>query len=236
MNKNIIKFLSFFILSSKKRKSFRQRFTTPEGNLNLAEEFGYKNCYIHPSTVLVGKENLSMNENCWIGGNALIAAGKAKIKFGHNVIIAERCVLLTNNHNYKAKTCLPYDRGNISRPIEIEDCVWIGMGATILGGVKIEKGAIIGAGAVVTKSIPKCAIVGGNPAKIIGWRDEKTFDKLYSSKKFEELKEINPLNDYEIVENKFNDYLESKKPQTRTAVERVILLTRQNKFKLKSAA
>lgn len=57
--------------------------------------------------------------------------------------------------------------------------VWIGVNATILGGVKIGHGAVVGAGAVVTKDVPPYAVVGGVPAKIIKYRfDEETIAKL----------------------------------------------------------
>ena len=49
--------------------------------------------------------------------------------------------------------------------------------------VRIDDGAIIAAGSVVTKSVPKCAIVGGNPAKIIGWRDKDEYEKLHKAGK-----------------------------------------------------
>jgi len=52
-------------------------------------------------------------------------------------------------------------------PIVIEDDVWIGANATILKGVRISRGSIVGSGAVVTKDVPPYSIVGGNPAKII---------------------------------------------------------------------
>jgi acetyltransferase-like isoleucine patch superfamily enzyme len=55
----------------------------------------------------------------------------------------------------------------MSAPIEIGDHVWIGLGATILKGVKIGNGAVIAAGAVVNKDIPEKCLVGGVPAKII---------------------------------------------------------------------
>ncbi len=219
MKKIMIRFLACFIPNSNSRRKFRHRFLSKRFSeaeslaknsvdaSNSASRYGFKDCYIFISTEIYGCENLSMGRNCWIGGNCLIAAGNAKIKFGHNVIIAGRCVLLNNSHNYRSDKCLPYDRGNISRPIEIEDCVWIGMQAIIMGGVKIEKGAIVGAGAVVTKSVPKCAIVAGNPAKIIGWRDEKVFDKLYNMGRFEELSKIDKDEYYEIVENKFKKFL-----------------------------
>lgn len=63
--------------------------------------------------------------------------------------------------------------------IVVEDDVWIGQNAIILSGVHIGQGAIIAAGAVVTKDVPAYAIVGGNPAKIIKYRFEKSIiDKL----------------------------------------------------------
>ena len=58
------------------------------------------------------------------------------------------------------------------RPIVIEDKVWIGINSTILPGVRIGYGAIVGAGSVVTKDVPAMTVVAGNPAKII-----KTIEK-----------------------------------------------------------
>lgn len=55
----------------------------------------------------------------------------------------------------------------ISKPIIIEDKVWIGFGVTILKGVKIGEGAVIGAKSVVTKNVPPWTVVGGNPAQIL---------------------------------------------------------------------
>ena len=62
------------------------------------------------------------------------------------------------------------NQGIHTSPIIIEDDVWVGYGAVITKGVTISKGAIIGANAVVTKDVPKYAIVGGVPAKIIKYR------------------------------------------------------------------
>ena len=55
--------------------------------------------------------------------------------------------------------------------ILIEDDVWIGAQVTILKGVNVRKGAVIGAGSVVTKDVPKNAVVVGNPAKIVKYRE-----------------------------------------------------------------
>lgn len=56
------------------------------------------------------------------------------------------------------------------KPVVIEDDVWIGLRVTILPGVTIGKGSVIGASAVVTKSVPPYSVVAGNPAKIVKTR------------------------------------------------------------------
>ncbi len=73
---------------------------------------------------------------------------------------------------------MPYDDIGILQRVEIGENCWFGVRCTIMGGVKIEDGAVIAAGSVVTKSVPRCAIVGGNPARIIGWRDIEKYDSL----------------------------------------------------------
>ncbi len=54
-----------------------------------------------------------------------------------------------------------------AKPIVLEEDVWVGTGATIMGGVTIGKGSIVGAGAVVTQSVPPYCVVAGNPAKVV---------------------------------------------------------------------
>jgi acetyltransferase-like isoleucine patch superfamily enzyme len=84
------------------------------------------------------------------------------IKIGNDVIIADQVTIRdSDNHNIK------YEGYEMSKPINIGNHVWIGMGATILKGVTIGDGAIIAAGAVVTKNIPSMCLAGGVPAKII---------------------------------------------------------------------
>ena len=63
--------------------------------------------------------------------------------------------------------------GKKSKKVEIEDDVWIGAAVYIRNGVKIGKGAVIGAGSIVLKDVPPCAIVVGSPAKIIKYRFNK---------------------------------------------------------------
>ena len=63
-----------------------------------------------------------------------------------------------------------------TEPVEIEDYVFVGPRAIILPGVKVGKGAVIAAGAVVTKNVDDFTIVGGVPAKVIGERKNKNPD------------------------------------------------------------
>ena len=69
----------------------------------------------------------------------------------------------------------PACKGDIS----IENDVWVGATSTIMSGVKISNGAVIGGGSVVTKDVPPYAIVVGNPAKVVKYRfNEEQIDKL----------------------------------------------------------
>ncbi len=200
MKKRVVKFLSLFIFSSKKRKLFREKFNPPFIDLGGGS-------FVHITSVISSPGYTFIGKNCWIGGNVRILAGPAGIKIGNNVMIAHQVEIFTNYHNFRSDKLLPYDSGSVSRPIEIEDNVWIGMRSIILGGVKIGEGAVIGAGSVVTKSVPKCAIVGGNPARIIGWRDKNIYEDLKSRQQFISV-DINSSDSYDIIENRFKDYME----------------------------
>ena len=101
-----------------------------------------------------------------------------KIRIGHFCSIAsDVSFLLGGGHNYKTISSFPFkaifdNEGEaLSKgDIVLEDDVWIGYHATVLSGVHIGQGAVIAAGAVVTKDIPPYAIVGGVPAKVIKYR------------------------------------------------------------------
>lgn len=91
--------------------------------------------------------------------------------------------ILSSNHNYNGNS-IPYDATYIKKPVVIKDFVWCGSGVKILPGVTIGEGAIIAMGAVVVKDVPPMAIVGGNPAKTIKYRDEKAFNILKQEGRF----------------------------------------------------
>jgi acetyltransferase-like isoleucine patch superfamily enzyme len=85
---------------------------------------------------------------------------------GENVSISAGVWLVTGSHDMN-DPLFP----DFYKPIVIDDYAWIGMRATILGGVTIGKGAVVMAGAVVTHDVPPFAVVGGIPAKVIRQRE-----------------------------------------------------------------
>lgn len=103
-----------------------------------------------------------------------------KLVLGNFVSISNDVLfILGGNHKYSTLSTFPFktkviktekDIVESNGPIIVKDDVWIGTRAIIMSGVTINQGAIIAAGAVVTKDVPPYAIVGGNPAKIINYR------------------------------------------------------------------
>jgi len=90
---------------------------------------------------------------------------------GNYVLIAQNVAILAVTHNFDTIDVPIIQQGSTGvRPVVIKDDVWIGRNVVIMPGITIEKGAIVGAGAVVTKDVPAYAIVGGVPAKIIRYR------------------------------------------------------------------
>lgn len=114
-----------------------------------------------PFTTDFGK-NIHLGENVFINSGCRFQ-DQGGIYIGNDVLIGHNVVLATLNHEEN-----PQKRGNlIPGKIKIGNDVWIGSNATILAGVTIGDGAIIAAGAVVTKDVAENTIVGGVPAKYI---------------------------------------------------------------------
>ena len=135
---------------------------------------------------------LTLGAASYINGANIWAAGKTNpphILIGRYCSLSRELLFIIGfNHNYKAISTYPkLSRSNIKsknpRQIIIGNDVWIGHGATIMGGVKIGNGAVIGARAVVAKDIPPYAIAVGNPARVIKYRfDEETIRKFLAVK------------------------------------------------------
>lgn len=89
---------------------------------------------------------------------------------GQNCAIGPHCYITDHDHGHDPSQP-PLQQPMLSQPTSIGDFVWIGAHTTILKGVSIGAGAMIGAGSVVTKDIPAKAVAVGNPAKVIKYRD-----------------------------------------------------------------
>jgi len=120
---------------------------------------------------------ISKKNEYYFGDNTYIGPGcnlRSNVKFRKNVIIAPNVSFVGGDHRItNIKSGLPIlksGRDEFKTTIIGED-VWIGLGAIIMHGVEIGDYAIVAAGSVVTKNIERGAIVGGNPAKFIKWRD-----------------------------------------------------------------
>lgn len=101
------------------------------------------------------------------------------VKVGNDVMMGPECWIYTQNHATKNTDVSMCFQGFYPvQPVEIGNDVWIGGRVTILPGVKIGNGVIVGAGAVVTKDVPDFAVVAGNPAKIVKYRTKYLGEQL----------------------------------------------------------
>jgi acetyltransferase-like isoleucine patch superfamily enzyme len=126
--------------------------------------------------------SILMGQRVLVGG---LRSGRTQVSIGSDAVINYGCLLQTlggmqigAHASVSAGVYLMtagHDVGDprfalVTRPIVIEDYAWIGVRATLLAGVTIGKGAVVAAGAIVTKDVPPLAIVAGVPARVIGRR------------------------------------------------------------------
>ena len=109
-------------------------------------------------------------------GAHINASCGGKIVIGDHCLIGPGVVMRTADHDFLRTDMPMQNQGHHHGDIVIEDDVWIGANTVVLKGVHIGRGAIIGAGAVVTKNIPSMAIAVGIPAKPLRYRDASQFN------------------------------------------------------------
>lgn len=110
-------------------------------------------------------KNIQIGDRSVVNKHVLLDGRGGKLNIGHDVDIAQDVYIWTLSHNVDDDI-----HGGKFGSVIVGDYAWIGARSTIMPGVKIGEGAVVGTGAIVTHDIPPLAIVAGNPAKIIGRR------------------------------------------------------------------
>ncbi len=142
------------------------RYHTPEEIVALMSELTGRE--VDASFRLFPPFNTDCGKNLVFGKRVFVNAGckfqdQGGITIGDDVLIGQNVVIATLNHAMD-----PDSRADMTpKPVHIGNKVWVGANATILPGVNIGEGAIVAAGAVVTKDVPARTVVGGVPARII---------------------------------------------------------------------
>ena len=126
-----------------------------------------KGSAIHMGAVFYDPKNIKIGRDSIIG-EGVVLDGRDELSIGNHVDIATEVMIYNAQHDINDDAFRA-----ITAPVAIEDYVFIGPRAIILPGVKIGKGAVVGAGAVVTKNVTDFSVVGGVPAQVIGERKNK---------------------------------------------------------------
>jgi maltose O-acetyltransferase len=125
-------------------------------------------CVIRRGVYLASPNELQVGDGSFIGRARLYCTGGVKI--GRNVNISDGVVVITAKHDINSPSFeAAYE------PIKIEDWAWLATNAIILAGVTVGEGAVVAAGAVVTRDVPPYSVVGGNPATVISERKKQEF-------------------------------------------------------------
>lgn len=129
-------------------------------------------------TVLMGKgvriaypQLLTLGNHIYIGPECYLQA-RGGITIGDHSILGSRVVIMSHNHDFLTPTSLPYDEKEILLPVFVGQYVWVGMGSMICPGTRIGDAAVVLMGSVVTRDVPPMAIVSGNPAVVVGSREQ----------------------------------------------------------------
>lgn len=206
----VLYYLKLIKFRKKWRKNNSDNFTVA-GNIFAKSKisvgnYSYGKLYVYDNNY---KSSLNIGRFCSIGGDV------------HFMLGSEHAVNTISTYPFKVKINSESNEALSKGDIIIGDDVWIGERATVLSGVKIGQGAVIAAGAVVTKDIPPYAIAAGVPAKVVKFRfNENIIHELqkidYSGLTREQIinnldklyKQVDENTDFSWLPKKLNDYQE----------------------------
>ncbi len=122
--------------------------------------------WIQPRVIIIHSDRIITGENLGINSGTYLN-GIGGIDIGNNVLIGPNVTISSGKHTIEGKFPPIFSRASVPQKIIIEDDVWIGAGAVILPGVRLAKGTVVGANAVVLNSTNPYEVVAGIPAKIL---------------------------------------------------------------------
>ena len=129
-------------------------------------------CEVSPYAQLLSYGGwIRLGRNCTVHEFSVLY-GQGGLEIGDNVRIAAHVVMIPENHAFDDVSRPIYEQGLTRRGIVIEDDVWVGAGVRILDGVRVGKGSVLAAGAVVTRDVAPLSVMGGVPARLIRRRGE----------------------------------------------------------------
>lgn len=147
--------ISIFTIGKLRARLLGVLFSNCGKNVVIMNSFTFRS----PNNILIGN-NTFINYGCFLDGSG-------GLMIGNDCQLAQNVSIFTANHIFERSDIPIKDQGYARKSVKIGDDIWIGANVIILPGVKIGRGCVIGAGAVVTKSIPAWSVVGGIPAKIL---------------------------------------------------------------------
>jgi len=140
------------------------------------------NCLFEGDGRIIDPDRMEIGDQVYLGRNFFVRASGG-VSIGSNTHISRNVTIHTVNHNM-AGDMLPYDRTDIAKPIVIGRFVWVGMNCSILPGVKIGDGAVVGMNSVITKDVAPGSIVVGASQRVVGHRDDEATAELVKQGKF----------------------------------------------------
>lgn len=166
-------FKKIFLYLKYRRKKF----------LSIGENVDYK----QKNSTFRFPQNITLGDNAKVLDYAYFD-GVGGIEIGNCSIIAPHVTILTSNHNYESSKehtleALPFDNLMNKKKVKIDKYCWLGRNVMVMPGVTIGKASIVAGGSVVTKDVEPYSIVGGNPAKLIKYRDKEEIEKLIKENK-----------------------------------------------------
>lgn len=145
------------------------------GQVGLNVNIGMTTQFYFPSRI-------SLGNHIYVGERTQFH-GFGEIVVDDGVIMSDDCLIMSANHRYEGAQAVPYDGDFVCKKVHIKQNVWIGARCIILPGSEIGEGVVVSAGSVVRGKIPDFAVIAGNPAKIVKYRDENQYLQLVKDNK-----------------------------------------------------